>query len=161
MTNLLLDLMKSSAPARIISVSSGLHGGTINFDDVEFKENFRGMKAYRQSKLANMLFINELSRRLIETGVTANCLMPGLVATGLSRNAGVLGRAFFRMFGASSEKGAETSVYLASSPEVANISGQCFRKRKVATTSEESNDSELAKRLWDLSEKYTQRWLSL
>jgi NAD(P)-dependent dehydrogenase (short-subunit alcohol dehydrogenase family) len=155
MTNQLLDLMKKSAPSRIISVSSGLHGGTINFDDVEFKTKFSGMKAYRQSKLADMLFIKELSRRLVGTGVTANCLMPGLVATGLSRNSGASGRAFFRLFGSSPEKGAETSVYLASSPEVANVSGQCFRKRKVVNTSKESNDSELAKRLWDLSEKYT------
>jgi NAD(P)-dependent dehydrogenase (short-subunit alcohol dehydrogenase family) len=155
MTDLLLDMMKRSAPARIISVSSGLHGGTINFDDVEFKTKFSGMKVYRQSKLADMLFIKELSRRLVGTGVTANCLMPGLVATSLSRNSGAFSRAFFRLFGSSPEKGAETSVYLASSPEVANVSGQCFRKRKVVNTSKESNDSELAKRLWDLSEKYT------
>jgi NAD(P)-dependent dehydrogenase (short-subunit alcohol dehydrogenase family) len=161
MTNLLLDLMKRSAPARIISVSSGLHGGTINSNDVEFKKKFSAMKAYRQSKLADMLFIKELSRRLIGTGVTANCVMPGLVATGLSRNAGAFSRAFFRLFGASPEKGAETSVYLASSPEVANISGQCFRKRRVVKTSKESNDPALARRLWDLSENYTQRRLSI
>jgi len=161
MTNLLLDLMKRSAPARIISVSSGLHGGTINSNDVEFKKKFSAMKAYRQSKLADMLFIKELSRRLIGTGVTANCVMPGLVATGLSRNAGAFSRAFFRLFGASPEKSAETSVYLASSPEVANISGQCFRKRRVVKTSKESNDPALARRLWDLSENYTQRRLSI
>jgi len=161
MTNLLIDTLKNSAPARIISVSSGLHGGTINFDDVEFRTNFKGMKAYRQSKLANILFTKELSRRLIGTGVTANCLMPGLVATDLSRNASAFNRSFFRIFGASPEKGAETSIYLASSPEVANISGQCFRKRKVVKTSKESSDPALAKRLWDLSEKYTEKWLSL
>ncbi len=159
MTNLLLDLMERGSPARIISVSSGLHGGTVNFDDVEFKTKFNAMRAYRQSKLANILFIKELSRRLTGTGVTANCLMPGLVATGLSRNARAFGRAFFRVFGASPEKGAVTSVYLASSPETSDISGQCFRKRKVVTTSKESNDPALARRLWKLSENYTQRWL--
>ncbi len=158
MTSLLVDLMERSSPARVISVSSGLHGGTINFDDVEFKTKFNAMKAYRQSKLANMLFIKELSRRLTGTGVTANCLMPGLVATGLSRNARAFGRAFFRVFGASPEKGADTSIYLASSQNVVNISGECFRKRKVTKTSKESNDLELARRLWELSESYTQRW---
>ncbi|MDH3364431.1 MAG: SDR family oxidoreductase [Thermoplasmata archaeon] len=161
MTNLLLDLMERSSPARIISVSSGLHGGTINFDDVEFKTKFNAMKAYRQSKLANILFIKELSRRLTGTGVTANCLMPGLVATGLSRNAGAFGRTFFRVFGASPEKGADTSVYLASSQNVMNISGECFRKRRVTKTSKESNDPELARRLWELSENHTQRWFPL
>lgn len=160
MTNLLLDRIKKSAPARVISVSSGLHGGTIDFEDIEFEHKFNAMKAYRQSKLANMLFIKELSRRLKGTGVTANCLMPGLVSTGLSRNAGLFGRAFFRLFGTSPEKGADTSVYLSSSSEVANISGECFRRRRIVKTSRESNDPVLAKRLWDLSEDRTRRWLS-
>jgi NAD(P)-dependent dehydrogenase (short-subunit alcohol dehydrogenase family) len=159
MTNLLLDLIKKSGPARIISVSSGLHGGTIDFEDVEFKKKFRPMAAYRQSKLADMLFIKELSRRLAGSGVTANCLMPGFVATGLGRNSSAISKLFFRIFGASPEKGARTSIYLASSPEVANISGECFRKSRVTRTSKESNDSDLAKRLWSLSEKYTQNWL--
>lgn len=159
MTNLLLDLIKRSAPARIISVSSGLHGGTIDFDDVEFKKKFKPMAAYRQSKLADMLFIKELSRRLAGSGVTANCLMPGFVATGLGRNSSTVSRAFFRLFGASPEKGARTSVFLASSPEVANISGECFRNSRVTRTSKESNDPALAQRLWELSEGYTRKWL--
>lgn len=159
MTNLLLDMIKRSAPARIISVSSGLHGGTIDFEDVEFRRKFRPMAAYRQSKLADMLFIKELSRRLAGSGVTANCLMPGFVATDLGRNSSIVSRASFRVFGASPEKGARTSVYLASSPEVAKISGECFRKNRVATTSKESNDPALAKRLWELSEQYTKKWL--
>lgn len=159
MTGLLLDLIKRSAPARIISVSSGLHGGTIDFEDIEFKRKFKPMAAYRQSKLANMLFIKELSKRLAGSGVTANCLMPGLVATGLSRNSRAFSRAFFRVFGASPEKGARTSVYLASSPEVASISGECFSRMRVARTSKESNDPALAKRLWDLSEDYTRNRL--
>lgn len=159
MTNLLLDLIKRSAPARIISVSSGLHGGTIDFDDVEFKRKFKPMAAYRQSKLADMLFIKELSRRLAGAGVTANCLMPGFVATGLGRNSSLVSRAFFRVFGASPERGARTSVFLATSPAVANISGECFRNKRVVRTSKESNNLALAKRLWELSEDYTRKWL--
>ncbi len=159
MTNLLVDLIKKSAPSRIISVSSGLHGGTIAFEDIEFKKRFMAIMAYRQSKLANMLFIKELSRRIAGTGVTANSLMPGFVATGLSRNMTVVSRAFFRLFGSSPEKGAGTSVYLASSPDVANISGECFRKKRIVKTSKESYDPELAKRLWELSESYTKMWL--
>lgn len=159
MTNLLLDTMKKSAPARIISVSSGLHGGTIDFDDVEFKSGFRGLRAYRQSKLADMLFINELSRRLAGSGVTANCLMPGFVSTGLSRNSSAITRTFVRIIGASPVKGAETSIYLASSPDVEDISGECFAKRRVVKTSKESKDPALARRLWELSVKYTERWI--
>jgi NAD(P)-dependent dehydrogenase (short-subunit alcohol dehydrogenase family) len=159
MTNLLLDIMKKSAPTRIVSVSSGLHGGTINFDDVEFKRGFKGMRAYRQSKLADMLFIRELARRLRGTGVTANCLMPGFVSTGLSRNSSAIGRSFFKVFGSSPEKGAQTPIYLASSPSVEGISGECFSKKRVVRTSKESNDPVLAGRLWDLSVKYAERWM--
>jgi len=159
MTNLLLDIMKKSTPARIISVSSGLHGGTIDFDDVEFKRRFRGMSAYRQSKLADILFIKELAMRLQGTGVTANCLMPGFVATGLSRNSGAISRAFVKILASSPEKGAETPIYLASSPEVESVSRECFRKKRIANTSRESNDLVLASKLWDLSVKYTERWM--
>jgi NAD(P)-dependent dehydrogenase (short-subunit alcohol dehydrogenase family) len=159
MTNLLLDIMKKSAPARIVSVSSGLHGGTIDFEDLEFKRRFRGMSAYRQSKLANMLFIKELARRLQGTGVTANCLMPGFVATGLSRNSGAVSRAFVKILASSPEKGAETPIFLASSPEAEGISGQCFRKKRIAKTSRESNNQVLASKLWALSLKYSERWM--
>ncbi len=160
MTNLLLDLLRKSAPSRIVSVSSGLHGGTIHFDDIEFSKRFRGMAAYRQSKLSNMLFIKELSRRLAGSGVTANCLMPGFVATGLFRNASVFTRTFVKWIASRPPRGAETSVYLASSPEVESVSGECFYRRKVASTSQESNDRVLAEKLWAVSEKYTERWLN-
>lgn len=115
--------------------------------------------AYRQSKLANMLFIRELARRLAGSDVTANCLMPGFVSTGLSRNSGAVSRAFVKMIATSPVKGAETSIYLASSPEIEKISGECFAKRKVVKMSEESNDPALATRLWDLSVKCTERWM--
>jgi NAD(P)-dependent dehydrogenase (short-subunit alcohol dehydrogenase family) len=160
MTNLLLDLIRRSAPSRIISVSSGLHGGKIDFEDVEFKKRrFRPMMAYRQSKLADMLFIRELSRRLNGSEVSANCLMPGMVATNLARNLGGASRLFFRLLGVSPQKGARTSVYLASSPEVAQITGECFSRSRVSKTSKESYNSESARRLWELSEGYTRKWL--
>lgn len=159
MTNLLLDTLKKSAPSRIISVSSGLHGGTINFDDIGFEKKFRGMAAYRQSKLADMLFIRELSRRLEGSSVTANCLMPGMVSTGLGRNSMWINRAVFKALGSPPEKGARTSIYLASSPDVERTSGECFSKSRVVETSKESNDPDLARRLWEVSMKYVEKWL--
>jgi NAD(P)-dependent dehydrogenase (short-subunit alcohol dehydrogenase family) len=159
MTNLLLGMLRKSAPARVISVSSGLHHGTIDFEDIGFERRYRGMAAYRQSKLANILFVKELSRRLAGTGVTANCLMPGFVATGLFRDSSIVSKGFVKAFGSTPEKGAQTSVYLASSPEVKSVTGKCFRRRQVVSTSAESNDPDLAARLWALSEKLTQKWL--
>jgi len=159
LTNLLLDTLKRSAPSRVISVSSGLHGGTINFDDIGFEGRFRGMIAYRQSKLANMLFIRELSRRLEGSSVTANCLMPGMVNTGLGRHSRWINRMFFKALGTPPEKGARTSVYLASSPDVEKITGECFSKSRIVKTSKDSNDPLLAKRLWEVSMKYVEKWL--
>ena len=159
MTNLLMEVLKKSAPARIISVSSGLHGGTIHFDDIGFTEGYRGMAAYRQSKLANILFVKELSKRLSGTRVTANCLMPGFVNTGLFINASVISKTFVRTFGSRPNKGAWTSVHLATSPDVQEITGECFRKNKVVRTSKASNDPALAAKLWALSEECAKRWL--
>ncbi len=159
LTNLLLDLMKRSAPSRIIGVSSGLHGGTINFDDIGFERGFSGLKAYRQSKLANLLFTKELARRLAGTSVTANCIMPGMVRTNLGRNSRVVSKAFFKAFGTKPEKAARIPIRLASSPDVEAISGECFTKRGITSTSAESNDPELARRLWEVSTAYVQKWL--
>jgi len=159
LTNRLLDLLKSSTPSRVISVTSGLHGGTIDFDDIGFERRFRGMMAYRQSKLANILFIKEFARRLDGTSVTANCLMPGMVNTRLSRSSGAMSKAIFKLLASKPEKGAMTSIYLASSPDVEKISGNCFSKSRVVETSKESNDPEVAKRLWEVSVGYVQKWL--
>jgi retinol dehydrogenase-12 len=159
LTNLLLDTMKASAPSRVIGVTSGLHSGTINFEDIGFERKFRGIKAYRQSKLAVILFTRELARRLQGTSVTANCLMPGVVDTGLSRNSRAVSRAVFKLIATTPEKGARTSIYLASSPEVEKVSGECFSKSRVVKASKESNDPELAKRLWEVSVGYVQNWL--
>jgi len=159
MTRLLLPKLIASRPSRIISVVSGLHWGTIQFDNLEFKRNFSGFKAYRQSKLALLLFTRLLARTLHNKGVTVNCAEPGMVATDLSRDAGFVSRTIFRTFGRTPERGAETSVLLASSEQVANITGECFSGTKIGRTSEQSKDLETARKLWEISEHYVRDYI--
>ena len=154
MTNLLLDILKKSSPSHIINVTSGMHYGTINFDDIEFKQKFSGAKAYRQSKLGLILFTRLLAKRLEGTGVTVNCVHPGMNKTDLGRDAGGFFQMIFKLMGKNPEIGAETSIYLASSPDVENITGEYFAKEKIKRSSKESYDMDLAKKLWDVSEKY-------
>jgi NAD(P)-dependent dehydrogenase (short-subunit alcohol dehydrogenase family) len=154
MTNLLLDILKRSAPSRIVNVASALHGGTINFDDVEFKKSFSQWKTYRQSKLALILFTRLLAEKLRDTGVTVNCVHPGRVATNLSREGNIFYRTFSKLFARDPKKGAETSIYLASSPEVEKVTGEYFADKKIKRSSTESYDMEIAKKLWDLSVHY-------
>jgi NAD(P)-dependent dehydrogenase (short-subunit alcohol dehydrogenase family) len=154
MTDLLLDALKKGAPSRIINLTSGYHGGTIHFDDIEFKRSFSGRKAYRQSKLAMILFTKILAEKLRGTGVTVNCVNPGFTATNLARELDFIARAFFRLLGKDPKKGAETSIHLASSPGVENITGEYFANKKIRQSSKESNDMEVAKKLWDLSVEY-------
>ena len=156
MTNLLLDIIQKNKPARIINVTSGLHSGTINFDDIEFKHNFSGMKAYGQSKLAIILFTRLLAEKLKGTGVTVNCVHPGMNRTNLGRDAGTFSRIGFKLLGKDPKKGAETSIYLASSKEVENITGEYFVKKKIKQSSKESYNMDVAERLWDVSVKYVQ-----
>lgn len=159
LTNLLLDLLKASAPARIVNVSSSAQGmGKIEFDDLDGRKKYSGIKAYSQSKLANVLFTNELDRILQGTEVTVNCLHPGVVRT----NFGNTGSLFFKTFGTlmkpfmlPPEKGAETSVFLASSPEVEGLSGKYFVKKKAEKSSPISYDEMTAKKLWEVSAKMT------
>jgi len=153
MTDLLLDLLKKSAPSRIVSTSSGLHYGTINFEDMEAKK-FNGARAYRQSKLGLLLFTRLLAKRLEGSGVTVNAMLPGMVKTDLGREAGGFSRAMFKMMGTTPEKGADTIVYLASSPELEKVTGECFVKRMVKKTSKESCNMALAQRFWDVCEEY-------
>ncbi len=159
LTNLLLDVLKASAPARIINVtSSGERSGTINFDDLQGEGRYRGFRAYNQSKLAMVLFTYELARRLEGTGVTANCVHPGVVVTNLGRGtSGSFGLllGLMRPFFSSPEKGAETSIYLASSPEVEGVSGKYFAKKAEARSSERSYDEATARRLWQVSADLT------
>jgi NAD(P)-dependent dehydrogenase (short-subunit alcohol dehydrogenase family) len=154
LTNLLLPVLKKSAPSRIINLTSGLHSGTIHFDDLEFKKNFSGMKAYAHSKLALILFTRIFAKKIEETGVTINCVNPGMTKTNLGRDAGFLSQKIFTLLGKNVVKGAETSVYLASSPEVEKISGEYFEKKAVKQTNEETYDMDAAEKLWDLSKKY-------
>lgn len=154
MTNLLLDVLKKSSPSRIINVTSGMHYGTINFEDIEFKQKFSGAKAYRQSKLGLILYTRLLAKKLEGTGVTVNTAHPGMNKTDLGRDAGGFSKMIFKMMGKDPRVGAETSIYLASSSDVKNITGEYFAKKEIKKSSKESYDMELAKKLWDVSEKY-------
>ncbi|XP_056616261.1 retinol dehydrogenase 14a [Triplophysa dalaica] len=159
LTNLLLDLLKRSAPSRIIVVSSKLYKySDINFDDLNSEQSYDKAFAYSRSKLANLLFTLELSHKLEETGVTVNALTPGIVRTNLGRHAyipllvkplfNLLSWAFFK----SPEQGAETSVYLACSPDVEGVKGKCFANCQEEQLMEKAKDEEVAKKLWDISE---------
>jgi len=158
-TNLLLDPLRAAAPSRIINVSSGAHSGSqLDFTDLQGERRYDGNRAYSQSKLANILFTYELARGLTGTGVTANCLHPGVIATRLLANymgVPVAGTALARTFGAKPEKGAETIVYLASSPEVEGVTGKYFVNQRPVASSRESYDEAVARRLWEVSERLT------
>ena len=159
LTNLLLGVLKASAPARIVNVtSSGERSGTINFDDLQGEGRYSGFRAYNQSKLAMILFTYELAKRLEGTGVTVNCVHPGVVVTNLGRGSsgsfGLLLR-LMRPFFSSPEKGAETSIYLASSPQVEGVSGKYFAKKAEARSSEQSYDEATGRRLWQVCAELT------
>jgi len=159
LTNLLLDILKASAPARIINVSSGAHRNRkMNFDDLQFKRGFRLFKAYGQSKLANVLFTYELARRLEGTWVTANALHPGLVSTNIAQDNGWVFRLLQPVIlrnARTPEEGAATSIYLATSPEVAEVSGCYFYDKKATPSSPASYDEDAARQLWEISAQMT------
>lgn len=161
LTHLLLDLLKASAPARIVNVSSRAHLRTpgLNFDDLQNRRGYFGMNVYGQSKLCNVLFTNELARRLAGTNVTANALHPGLVATDFFTNNGFLGqlaRPILNLIAMRPEDGAKTSLYLATSPEVEGVTGKYFddHQREVPA-SKASYDRAAQLRLWQVSEQLT------
>lgn len=161
LTDLLLDTLRASAPARIVNVASDAHqAAKINFDDVQFKTGYSAFGVYGQSKLANIMFTYELARRLAGSGVTANCLHPGMVATNFGANSkGVLGlvfKAVTRVAGISVQRGAQTSVYLASAPEVEGVSGKYFSNSKEARSSAASYIEADQQRLWQLTERMIQ-----
>jgi NAD(P)-dependent dehydrogenase (short-subunit alcohol dehydrogenase family) len=158
LTNLLLDVLKASAPARIVNVSSAAQAsGSIHLDDLQGEKHFSPMRAYGQSKLAMVLFTYELARRLQGTGVTANCLDPGFVRTNIGqRGASLPVRLLIKLiwsFGKSPAKGAHTSIYLASSPEVEGVTGQYFAKGIPRRSAPSSYDELLQRQLWEQSAK--------
>lgn len=171
LTHLLLDRLQASAPARIVNVSSSTHRrATIDFDDLHGERRYGGFNAYGKSKLANVLFTYELARRLEGTGVTANALHPGNVATrfgsdnsnllgrllgGGIRVGGVLARLGVPLLMLTPERGAETSLYVATSPEVEGVSGRFFEKSAEKRSSDSSHDETAARRLWEMSEQLT------
>lgn len=163
LTNLLLDLIRSSgesgSQARIVNVSSGGHSqGHMNFGDLQFERGYRSMAAYGRSKLANLLFTYELDRRLAEQPVTVNAFHPGLVGTEFARNNGLLARIAMRLvrpFLLAPEQGAETGIYLASSPAVEGVSGKYYVRKRPQQSSSESYDESVARRLWDVSMQLT------
>jgi NAD(P)-dependent dehydrogenase (short-subunit alcohol dehydrogenase family) len=157
LTTLLLDRLRASVPARIITTASGAHREAhIPFDDLAAERSYKAFGRYGETKLANILFTSELARRLVGSGVTANCFHPGLVATGFNRNNGAimsLGMTLLRPASRSPQKGAETLIWLASSPEVANVSGTYFFDKLPKTPSLAAQDRDAARRLWELSER--------
>ncbi len=155
LTILLLDLLKASAPARIVNVASGSHvGASIDFDDLQGEKRYGGFRAYGQSKLANILFTYELARHLEKTGVTVNALHPGYVDTGIPLSSGFPGKIAklsARLFAQKPEVGAQTSIYLAASPEVEGVTGKYYIDCKQVASSPESYDKSVAEKLWQVS----------
>jgi NAD(P)-dependent dehydrogenase (short-subunit alcohol dehydrogenase family) len=159
LTNLLLEKLKASAPSRIVNVSSeAANGSRIYWEDLQGEKKYSMFRAYGQSKLGLNLITLEFSRRLVRTSVTANFLHPGVVRTNLARDLNPVAQAIFsfvKLFFASPEKGAKTSIYLASSPEVEKVSGKYFAKEREATAPKQSYDEEAARRLWQKCEELT------
>ncbi|MGH3332930.1 MAG: SDR family NAD(P)-dependent oxidoreductase, partial [Nocardioidaceae bacterium] len=156
LTNLLLERLEASAPSRVVTVSSGAQAmGRIDFDDLQGERRYNGQRAYNQSKLANVLFTYELARRTEGTGVTANVLHPGVVDTAFGQeDSGRWMRLMLpvvRPFMKSPERGAATSVHLASSPDVAEVSGRYFVNSEAKRSSARSYDETTAARLWQVS----------
>lgn len=164
LTELLLDMLKQNAPSRVINVSSGSHyRGKIRFDDPHFRRFYFVLSAYSQSKLANVMHTYALARRLEESGVTANCMHPGLVRTGIFKKVSWFGPLIDTILtrkAISVEEGAESLVYLASSEKVAGQSGHYYYKKMIRTTSDRSYDVEAQERLWAMSREMLRPWLA-
>jgi NAD(P)-dependent dehydrogenase (short-subunit alcohol dehydrogenase family) len=164
LTHLLLERLKAAAsagaPSRIVNVSSNAHRrGRIDFDNLQGERRYVGWAAYSNSKLANILFTRELARRLAGTSggpqVTANCLHPGVVATGIFRNTPRWLDGLIQAFALSPQAGAATSIYLATAPEVAGVSGKYFKRQREAAPAAAALDDTAARRLWQESERLT------
>jgi retinol dehydrogenase-12 len=157
LTTLLLPTLKASAPSRVVVVSSSVHKGAhIDFDDLQSERSWGTMRAYGQSKLANMLFVRALARQLEGSGVVVNALHPGVIASELARDFPAPFRLLARLFFKSTEKGARTSLHLATAPEAANVSGKYFADCKETKPGASALDDDAAKRLWTESERLVQ-----
>jgi NAD(P)-dependent dehydrogenase (short-subunit alcohol dehydrogenase family) len=161
LTELLLERLQTSAPARIVNMASDAHeqaGGRLDFDDLESRRRYGFMRVYGKSKLANILFTRELAHRLEGSGVTANCMHPGFVGNNFARNNGLIasaGMLLLRPFIRSPEKGAETAIHLCASPEVAGVSGRYLHDRRGLRPRDFAENDEDARRLWQVSERMT------
>jgi NAD(P)-dependent dehydrogenase (short-subunit alcohol dehydrogenase family) len=162
LTDLLLDRLRASAPSRVVVVASSAHKGArqgLDFDDLQSIRKYRWMEAYSKSKLANIYFARELARRLDGTGVTVNALHPGFVRSDFGRGGDLGGlygwgiKYLAGPFAISPERGARTTIYLASSPEVGGVTGGYFYKCKPAVPSRVAQDDAATRRLWDVSEQ--------
>jgi NAD(P)-dependent dehydrogenase (short-subunit alcohol dehydrogenase family) len=153
LTNLLLEPLKASPQGRVVNVASAAHQmGKLDFDDLQGKNrSFSGINAYGTSKLANIAFTVELARRLEGTSVTANALHPGVINTGIAREANVILRTVFKLFPKGPRQGAQTSLYLATSDEVKGVSGKYFDNKKETQAKAIAYNPEAGKRLWDQS----------
>jgi len=154
LTNLLLDVLKASAPARVVNVSSAMHKWA-TLDDLQSEKKYGAFSTYGKSKLALTLFTYELARRLQGSGVTVNAVHPGVVKTNLGRDMNWFSRGFSKIFFKSPVKGAATSIYVASSPDVEGITGKYFANKKETPSSQLSYDESAAKQIWDLSVRLT------
>ena len=156
-TNILLDRLKATPGASIVSTASGAHvGNKLNFDDLQSEKSYSSFAVYGRSKLMNILFTRELAKRLAGTGVTANCLHPGFVGTRFGDESGGLMSWLIKLgknFALTPEQGAETIIYLASSDDVAGKTGGYYDKKKLIAPSRAAQNDADAKRLWDLSAK--------
>ena len=156
LTSLLAPLLRASAPARVVTVASRVERmGRIHFDDLQLEHPYGPVRAYAQSKLANIMFTYELAARLAGTGVTANCLHPGYVNTGLMRESPDWMRALWRPFLPDADRGAATALYLAAAPNVATVTGGYFECCRPARSSRRSYDVAARRRLWDMSAALT------
>jgi len=148
LTLLLLDLLKRGAPSRIINVTSMSHASSIDFENLQGEKHFSGYEAYSLSKLCNILFTYKLARKLEGTGVTANCLHPGVISTKLLKTGWGMG-------GSPVTQGSKNSAYLATAPELDNVTGKYFMNRKQKKSSGISYDQEIQTKLWQISEQLT------
>ncbi|MCK5253321.1 MAG: SDR family oxidoreductase, partial [Thermoplasmata archaeon] len=154
MTHLLMDVLMASAPSHVMTTSSGTHPrGKVDMDDLQAKRRYKPMKRYSSTKLMNILFTRSLAKRLEGTEVRANCLSPGFVDTGLSRDYGPVMKWLVRRIAKSQEEGGKTPVFVISAPELEGVSGAYFRNMERKDVSKKATDDELAEALWRESER--------